>query len=94
MAGIKLERVPVPSEEDMVKAQSKGILKNIKAVDHDVLHMFEESAKLLIKDNNGDAEKALQIALAFAAGHFTLKVPTKSILTKRGGGSTVKMNVE
>jgi ATP-dependent RNA helicase DDX21 len=94
MAGIKLERVPVPSEEDMVKAQSKGILKNIKAVDHGVLHMFEESAKLLIKDNNGDAEKALQIALAFAAGHFTLKVPTKSILTKREGASTVKMNVE
>ena len=44
LAGIKLERVPVPSEEDMNKAKQKGILKNLKLVDTNVLPMFEESA--------------------------------------------------
>ena len=44
LAGIKLERVPIPSDEDMVKARTKGILKNLKHVDTSVLPQFEESA--------------------------------------------------
>lgn len=78
----------------MNRAKQKSILKNLKSVDTNVLHMFEESAKLLIKDNGGDAEKALQIALAYAAGHYETKVPTKSLLTKKDGASTCKMFVE
>ena len=48
LAGVKLERVNIPSEEDMVKAQTKGILKKLEDVDMEVLPMFEDTADLLI----------------------------------------------
>ena len=59
VAGVKLERVGVPSEEDMVKANTKGILKKLNDVDMEVLPMFEDTADLLINQHNGDASKAL-----------------------------------
>ena len=59
MAGVKLERVSVPSEQDMVKANTKGILKKLNDVDMEVLPMFEDTADLLINQHNGDASKAL-----------------------------------
>ena len=37
MAGIKLERVPIPSEEDMQKAKNKDVLKKLADVDYEVL---------------------------------------------------------
>ena len=59
LAGVKLERVGIPSEEDMVKAQTKGILKKLLDVEMEVLPMFEDTADLLINQHHGDASKAL-----------------------------------
>jgi hypothetical protein len=59
MAGVKLERVGVPSEQDMVKANTKGILKKLLDVEMEVLPMFEDTADLLINQHGGDASKAL-----------------------------------
>jgi len=58
LAGIKLQRVKVPTVEDMEKAQLKGILKKLEDVDKDVLPMFEETAELLIKQK-GNPKLAL-----------------------------------
>jgi hypothetical protein len=44
MAGIKLERVPIPSDDDMIAAKNKDILKKLVDVDMDVLPTFKESA--------------------------------------------------
>jgi len=48
-AGIRLKRIGVPQPEDVIKASSKGILKNLEDVNEDVLHLFEDLAKTLIE---------------------------------------------
>lgn len=70
MAGIKLERVPIPSEEDMMKAKNKDVLKKLKEVDLDVLDNFEETANLLLADSGNDPIKALKIVLAYCSGNY------------------------
>ena len=73
-AGIKLKRIGVPQPEDVIKASSRGILKNLDDVNEDVLYLFEDLAKVLIDQQDGDAEKALQIALAYCSGHYKHKL--------------------
>ena len=80
LAGVKLERVGIPTEEDMVKANTKGILKRLLDVDMEVLPLFEDTADLLINQHQGDASKALQIALAFCSGHYKQAIPTESLI--------------
>jgi len=48
-AGIKLKRIGVPQAEQVIKASSRGILNNLTDVNEDVLHLFEDLAKDLIK---------------------------------------------
>lgn len=55
-------------------------MKNLLDVNEDVLYLFEDTAKLLIERNNGDAEKALQVALAYCSGHYKHKLVAKSLL--------------
>lgn len=49
MAGLTMDREPVPSEEDMIKAKTKDVLVKLKEVDMEVLPKFTETAELLIK---------------------------------------------
>lgn len=49
----------IPQAEDIIKASSSGILKNLRDVNEDVLHLFEDLAKVLIDQHDGNAEKAL-----------------------------------
>ena len=91
MAGIKLKRVGVPQPEDVIKASSRDILKNLNDVNEDVLHLFEDTAKLLVEKYDGNAEKALQIALAYCSGHYKHKLVSKSLLNGQEGFTTIKM---
>jgi len=43
----------------VIKASSRDILKNLKDVNEDVLHLFEDTSRVLIDQYDGDAEKAL-----------------------------------
>ena len=92
-AGIKLKRIGIPQAEDIIKASSRGILKNLMDVNEDVLYLFEDLAKVLIDQNDGNAEKALQIALAYCSGHYKHKLASKSLLTGQEGQTTVQMSV-
>ena len=94
MAGIKMTRVPIPSEDDMIKAKTKDVLKKFKDVDAEVLSNFKETAQLMIKQYDGDFEKALCVTLAYASGHYKQANPTKSLLTGRDNMVTIKMFVE
>lgn len=40
MAGIKMERVPIPSDDEMAKAKNKDVLKNLKDVSESVIKEF------------------------------------------------------
>lgn len=60
-----MERVPVPSEEDMMKAKNKDVLKKLKEVDNDCLENFDEAAKLLLEDCNNDPLMAIKKCLAY-----------------------------
>ena len=93
-AGIKLKRVGIPQAEDIIKASSRGILNNLRDVNEDVLHLFEDLAKVLIDQHDGNAEKALQVALAYCSGHYKQKLASKSLLTGQEGQSTVQMSVQ
>jgi hypothetical protein len=76
----------------MVKAQTKGILKRLLDVDMEVLPLFEDTADLLINQHQGDASKALQIALAFCSGHYKQAAPTESLLNGQRNLVTLKMS--
>lgn len=91
LAGIKLERVGIPSEQDRKKATTRGILKKLEEVDHEVLDMFEDSATMFLQKHKGDSKLALKIALAYLSGHY--KLPTKSLITGKEGMTTLQMNV-
>ena len=91
-AGIKLKRIGVPQPEDVIRASSRGILKNLEDVNEDVLYLFEDLAKVLIDNHDGNAEKALQIALAYCSGHYKHKLTSKSLLNGQEGFITVKLS--
>lgn len=60
----------------------------------EVLDKFDESAELFIKQQNGNAKKSLQIALAYISGHYKQQLPTKSLLTGKDRMTTLQMSVE
>lgn len=64
-----MEIVPIPSEEDMMSAKTKDVLKKFVDVEDDVLPKFKETANLLINQHKGDYHKALCVALAYCSGH-------------------------
>jgi len=41
--------VPIPSEDDMVKAKNKEIIKKLADVDPEVIEDFDETADILIR---------------------------------------------
>lgn len=43
----------------MIKASSREIIRNLKDVNEDVLQFFSETAKELIEEHDGNAERAL-----------------------------------
>lgn len=45
-AGIKLRVIGVPQPEDVIRASSKGILRNLEDVNKDVLGLFKEAANV------------------------------------------------
>ena len=59
MAGIKFDKIGIPTEDDMVKAKTKDVLKKLLDVEMDVLPNFKDTARMFIKQNEGDSEKAL-----------------------------------
>jgi hypothetical protein len=64
-----------------MKATSRDAIKNIVSVSPDVLPMFKDSAKELIALQDGDAEKALQMALAFMSGSGSQTMINRSLLS-------------
>lgn len=60
----------------------------------EILPQFKDAAKEFLQYHNNDAEFALQIALAYASGHYKQSIPTKSLLTGRDNMATLRMNVE
>lgn len=93
-AGIKFKKIGVPQPEDVIKASSRDILKNLQDVNEEVLHLFSDTARVLIDQCDGDSEKALQIALAYCSGHYKHKLVSKSLLNGQEGFSTLKLRTQ
>lgn len=58
----------------------------------DVLPLFEETAKHLIQQQAGNAERALCMALAYISGHYKAALTTRSLITGQENQLTVKMS--
>lgn len=54
-----------------------------------MLHLFQDLARDLIKQYDGDAEKALMVALAYSSGHYKHKLEAKSLLNGQEGMQSV-----
>lgn len=65
----------------MIKASAKGILGNLEDVSNDVLPLFNDTARTLIEKCDGNAEKALSMALAYISGHYKTAMAARSLLT-------------
>ena len=61
-------KIGVPQPEDVIRASSKGILKNLDEVSPDVLPLFDEAAESLIIKCGNDPKKAICMALAYLSG--------------------------
>ena len=90
-AGIKLQRIGVPQPEDVIRASANGILKNLEEVNKDVIPLFQDASSLLIKQCNGDAERALCMALAFISGHYKTALVARSLITGAERMLTIKL---
>jgi hypothetical protein len=60
-------------------------------VDTNALHLFRDLAQVFIEQNDGDAEKALAIALAYCSGHHKDQLVCKSMITGQENVVTVEM---
>jgi ATP-dependent RNA helicase DDX21 len=80
-AGIKFQKIGIPQPADVIKASSRGILKQLDEVNESVIPFFDDAADNLIKIHNGDAKKALCATLAFLSGHFKEVMTNRSLLT-------------
>lgn len=95
LAGIRMERQPVPSEEDMRVAKNKDVLSKLKDVDMQCLEGYDEAAKILLEDCRNDAHMAIKKCLAYASGNFKASTGAiKSLINGRDGYQTIKMSVE
>ena len=56
-----------------------------------MLYLFEDLAKDLVGRYEGDAEKALQVVLAYSSGHYRQKLASKSILNGQEGMTSAIM---
>jgi len=54
--------------------------------------MFKEVAKELIANENGDAERALCMTLAYISGHYKTAIAARSLLTGQEKLLTLQMN--
>jgi len=71
----------VPQPEDVIRASSRGIIKNLDNVNSDVLPLFIDTARDLIERCGGDPEVALSTALAYISGHYKQALISRSLLT-------------
>lgn len=78
----------------MIKASSRDILRNLKDVNPEVLHLFADTARVLIDQHDGDADRALRVALAYCSGHYKHKLLSKSLLSGQEGFTSLKMTVQ
>lgn len=90
-AGVKFKRIGVPQPEDVIKMSSRGIVNELMEVEDNVLHLFEDLAKIFIDQCEGNAEKAVQIALAYCTGHHKEKLVSKSIINGAEKLTTIQM---
>ncbi len=67
------------------------ICNNLKEVHDDVLPLFTDTAKALIDQKGGDAEKALCTALAYISGHYKQALNARSLITGQDRMMTVKL---
>jgi len=80
-AGIKFQKIGIPQPADVIRATSRGIVRNLEEVNTQVLPLFEDTAEELIKANGGDAKKALCAALAYLSGNYKSVLESRSLLT-------------
>jgi ATP-dependent RNA helicase DDX21 len=80
-AGIKFEKIGIPQPEDVIKASSRDVAKQLQQVNDEVLPLFDETADDLIDQFGGNAKKALQATLAFLSGHYKNVLESRSLLT-------------
>ena len=90
-AGIKLQRIGVPQPEDVIKASAMDICNNLQDVHDDVLPLFIDTARALIEQKDGNAEKALCTALAYISGHYKQALNARSLITGQDRMITVKL---
>lgn len=67
------------------------ICSKLNEVSDDVLPLFTETARALIKQKGNDPEKALCTALAYISGHYKAAMNSKSLITGQERMTTVKL---
>ena len=93
-AGIKFNKIGVPQPEDVIKASSKGILKNLDQVNDKVLPLFEEAAQALIEKCGNDSKKAVAMTLAYLSGQYKAVLGNRSLLTGQEKYITVQIKFD
>lgn len=92
-AGIKFQKIGIPQPEDVIKASSRDIIKNLEEVNQDITPLFLEAAESLIK-KYGDPITALSTTLAYMSGHYKTALLARSLLTGQENCITIEIKFE
>eukprot|EP00347_Sterkiella_histriomuscorum_P023162 403335713 len=92
-AGIKFKNIGIPSAQDVIRASSKLMLKNLDQVNDQVIPYFTEAAKDLIDMCGGNQEKALCKALAYISGYYKTAFQTRSLITGQERQITLELKL-
>lgn len=93
-AGIVLQKIGVPQPEDVLKASSRDIIKNLDEVNPDIIHVFHDAAVALIDKYANDPVKALCTTLAYMSGHYKQALQARSLLTGQENFITIEVKFE
>lgn len=92
-AGIKFQKIGIPQPEDVIKASSRDMIKNLDQVNNDVLPIFSETAELLMEKYK-DPKLALCATLAYMSGHYKQVLTSRSLLTGQENFITIEMTFD
>lgn len=92
-AGIKFQKIGIPQPEDVIKASSRDIIKNLNEVNEAVVPLFNQTAEALIAIHGNDAKKALCVTLAYLSGHYKEMLENRSLLTGQEKCITIEMKM-